>query len=80
MSPHGLRAGFITEAYLAAPDKAVMAHTRHLDHSTMRGYRCRARVTADNPARLMLPRCARPCPASGSRSATDANAVVLLDK
>ena len=54
LSPHGLRAGFITEAYLAAaPDEAVMAHTRHLDHSTMRGYRRRARITADNPARLL---------------------------
>ena len=29
LSPHGLRAGFITEAYLtAAPDEQVMAHTR----------------------------------------------------
>ena len=54
LSPHGLRAGFITEAYLAAaPDEAVMAHTRHLDHSTMCGYRRRARITADNPARLL---------------------------
>ena len=54
LSPHGLRAGFITEAYLAAaPDEAVMSHTRHLDHSTMRGYRRRARITADNPARLL---------------------------
>ena len=54
LSPHGLRAGFITEAYLAAaPDEAVMAHTRHLDHSTMRGYRRRARITAENPARLL---------------------------
>ncbi len=54
LSPHGLRAGFITEAYLAAaPDEAVMAHTRHLDHSTMRGYRRRARITTDNPARLL---------------------------
>ena len=54
LSPHGLRAGFITEAYLAAaPDEQVMAHTRHVDHSTMRGYRRRARPTADNPARLL---------------------------
>lgn len=54
LSPHGLRAGFITEAYLAAaPDEQVMAHTRHQDHSTMRGYRRRARITADNPARLL---------------------------
>ena len=54
LSPHGLRAGFITEAYLAAaPDEQVMAHTRHQDHSTMRGYRRRARITSDNPARLL---------------------------
>ena len=54
LSPHGLRAGFITEAYLAAaPDEQVMAHTRHTDLSTMRGYRRRARITADNPARLL---------------------------
>lgn len=54
LSPHGMRAGFITEAYLAAaPDEAVMAHTRHEDHSTMRGYRRRAKITADNPARLL---------------------------
>jgi integrase len=54
LSPHGLRAGLITEAYLAgAPDEQVMQHTRHVDLSTMRGYRRRARVTADNPARLL---------------------------
>ena len=34
----------------AAPDEAVISHTRHLDHSTMRGYRRRARITADNSA------------------------------
>ncbi len=54
LSPHGLRAGFITEAYLAAaPDEQVMAHTRHADFSTMRGYRRRAKITTDNPARLL---------------------------
>ena len=54
LSPHGMRAGFITEAYLAAaPDEQVMAHTRHGDLSTMRGYRRRAKITADNPARLL---------------------------
>jgi integrase len=54
LSPHGLRAGFITEAYLAAaPDEQVMAHTRHGDVSTMRGYRRRAKITTDNPARLL---------------------------
>jgi hypothetical protein len=54
MSPHGLRAGFITEAYLAAaPDEQMMAHTRHKDLSTMRGYRRRAKITGKNPARLL---------------------------
>jgi integrase len=54
LSPHGLRAGLITEAYLAgAPDEQVMQHTRHTDLSTMRGYRRRAKITADNPARLL---------------------------
>ena len=54
LSPHGLRAGLITEAYLAgAPDEQVAAHTRHGDLSTMRGYRKRARITGDNPARLL---------------------------
>jgi integrase len=54
LSPHGLRAGLITEAYLAgAPDEQVMRHSRHADLSTMRGYRRRAKVTADNPARLL---------------------------
>ena len=54
LSPHGLRAGLITEAYLAgAPDEQVAAHTRHGDLGTMRGYRRRARITSDNPARLV---------------------------
>ena len=54
LSPHGLRAGLITEAYLAgAPDEQVAAHTRHGDLGTMRGYRRRARITTDNPARLV---------------------------
>ena len=54
LSPHGLRAGFITEAYLSgALDEQVMTHARHADLSTMRGYRRRARVTGDNPARLL---------------------------
>ena len=54
LSPHGLRAGLITEAYLAgAPAEQVAAHTRHGDLSTMRGYRKRARITGDNPARLL---------------------------
>ena len=54
LSPHGLRAGFITEAYLGgAPDEQVMAHARQADRATMQGYRRRARITTDNPARLL---------------------------
>jgi len=54
LSRHGLRAGLITEAYLAgAPDEQVAAHTRHGDLGTTRGYRRRARITGDNPARLL---------------------------
>ena len=54
LSPHGLRAGFITEAYLAgAPDEQVGAHVRHDDLRSTRGYRRRARITGENPARLL---------------------------
>ena len=54
LSPHGLRAGFITEAYLAgALDEQVGAHVRHDDLRSTRGYRRRVRITEDNPARLL---------------------------
>jgi integrase len=54
LSPHGLRAGFITEAYLAgALDEQVGAHVRHDNLRSTRGYRRRARITEDNPARLL---------------------------
>lgn len=54
LSPHGLRAGFITEAYLAgALDEQVGAHVRHDDLRSTRGYRRRARITGENPARLL---------------------------
>jgi hypothetical protein len=36
-----------------ALDEAVMAHTRHENHSVMRSYRRRAKITADKPARLL---------------------------
>nr|WP_254601171.1 hypothetical protein [Caulobacter sp. S45] len=50
LSQHGLRAGFITEAYLAgALDEQVGAHVRHDDLRSTRGYRRRARITEDNP-------------------------------
>jgi len=54
LSPHGLRAGFVTEAYLAgARDEEIMAHTRHADLKTMRGYVRRAKLVTDSPAGLL---------------------------
>ena len=54
LSPHGLRAGFITEAYLAgARDEPIMEHTRHRDLKTMRGYIRRAKLIAESPSRLL---------------------------
>lgn len=54
LSPHGLRAGFVTEAYQAgARDEHIMAHTRHRDLKTMRGYVRRARLIQDSPAKLL---------------------------
>jgi integrase len=54
LSPHGLRAGFVTEAYIAgARDEQVMEHTRHRDLKTMRGYVRRARLVTDSPTRLL---------------------------
>ena len=52
VSPHGLRAGFVTEAYRAGvPDEAIMGHTRHRDLASMRRYVRRARLEADTPTR-----------------------------
>jgi integrase len=54
LSPHGLRAGFVTEAYMAgARDEQIMEHTRHKDVKTMRGYVRRAKLVSDSPARLL---------------------------
>ena len=54
LSPHGLRAGFVTEAYQAgARDEAIMAHTRHRDLATMRAYVRQAELTSDSPAKLL---------------------------
>ena len=51
ISPHGLRAGFVTEAYRAGvPDEAIMGHTRHRDLASMRRYVRRARLEADSPS------------------------------
>jgi len=54
LSPHGLRAGMITEATLnGALDEQIMPHSRHKDAGSMRRYRRRARIVVDNPARLL---------------------------
>jgi integrase len=54
LSPHGLRAGFITEAYLkGALDEQVMHHVRQKSIATTQGYRRRAKITQDSPARLL---------------------------
>lgn len=54
LSAHGLRAGFVTEAYKAgARDEAIMEHSRHKDLKTMRGYVRRAKLVADSPAKLV---------------------------
>ena len=54
VSPHGLRAGFVTEAYRAGvPDEAIMGHTRHRDLASMRRYVRRARLEADTPTRKL---------------------------
>jgi integrase len=54
LSPHGLRAGFVTEAYRAgARDEEIMDHTRHRDLKTMRGYVRRAKLVTESPVRLL---------------------------
>jgi len=54
LSPHGLRAGFVTQAYAAgARDEQIMEHTRHRDLKTMRGYVRRAKLGSESPAKLL---------------------------
>jgi integrase len=54
VTPHGLRAGFVTQAYKAGVgDEEIMAHTRHRDLRTMRGYVRRARLSQDSPAKKL---------------------------
>ena len=54
LSPHGLRAGFITQAYVnGARDEQIMDHTRQKDLRTMRGYERRAKLVSDSPAKLL---------------------------
>ncbi|MGH2928449.1 MAG: tyrosine-type recombinase/integrase [Solirubrobacteraceae bacterium] len=54
LSPHGLRAGFITEAYLhGALDEQVQRHARQKSIATTRRYRNRVKVVAASPAKLL---------------------------
>ena len=54
VTPHGLRAGFVTQSTLAgARDEEIMEHTRHKHLATMRRYVRRARLLDDSPARKL---------------------------
>jgi integrase len=51
LTAHGLRAGFITEAYdRGLRDRDIMQHSRHRDIKTMHGYIRLARLLTDSPA------------------------------
>ena len=51
ISPHGLRAGFITTAYRSGVgDEEIMAHTRHKSLTTMRSYVRRAKLDGKSPS------------------------------
>lgn len=51
VSPHGLRAGFVTTAYRnGVPDEVIMGHTRHRSLTTMRGYVRRAKLGGASPS------------------------------
>ncbi len=50
ISPHGLRAGFVTTAYRnGVPDEEIMGHTRHRSLTTMRSYVRRAKLSQTRP-------------------------------
>ncbi len=51
VSPHGLRAGFVTTAYgNGVPDEEIMGHTRHRSLTTLRSYVRRAKLSRNSPA------------------------------
>jgi integrase len=51
VSPHGLRAGFVTTAYRnGVSDEEIMGHTRHRSLTTMRSYVRRAKLGQRSPA------------------------------
>lgn len=54
ITPHGFRAGFITDAYRAgARDEHIMGHSRHKSLKTMHGYIRRAKLMSDSPSKLL---------------------------
>jgi integrase len=51
ISPHSLRAGFVTTAYgNGVLDEEIMQHTRHKSLATMRGYVRRSKLSTSSPA------------------------------
>ena len=51
VSPHRLRAGFVTAAYRnGVPDEEIMGHTRHRSLASMRTYVRRARLGGTSPS------------------------------
>ncbi len=51
ISPHGMRAGFVTTAYRnCVPDEEILGHTRHRSLTTMRGYVRRGKLSTSSPA------------------------------
>jgi integrase len=51
ISPHGLRAGFVTSAYRNnVPDEEIMGHSRHRSLTVMRSYVRRAKLSNASPA------------------------------
>lgn len=51
ISPHGMRAGFVTTAYRnSVPDEEIMGHTRHRSLTTMRSYVRRSKLSKKSPA------------------------------
>ena len=51
VTPHGMRAGFVTTAYRnGVSDEEIMGHTRHRSLRTMRSYVRRAKLGGSGPS------------------------------
>jgi integrase len=54
ITPHGMRAGFITTAYRnGVPDEEIMGHTPHRSLPTMRTYIRRGKLAKKSPAGML---------------------------